>query len=128
MPTDRNRKPRGPRTIRHFHTKVVGVTKPNHDGTSRQRIIKGCTVGDPLWLVRLPGHPHDKNAIAVMTTGSQHIGWLNREVAEDLAPLLDHGFRVTAVISDLTGGGWLSKRSRGVNLEITKYPKEKPEA
>ncbi len=106
---------------RSFHTKVVDVTHPNPDGTSRQQIIRRCRRGEALLLVREPDNLFDSNAVKVCRETGEQIGYLYREVAEEVAPLLDAGKRVEAVISSLTGGGWFSGKSPGVNLLITKH-------
>ena len=38
--------------VRHFHTKVVGVSHENADGTDRQRVIRGCRLFDLKRLIR----------------------------------------------------------------------------
>ena len=46
--------------------------------------------GDPLELRREPDNPHDPHAIAV-DGGGQHLGFVPRELAEEIAPALDAG-------------------------------------
>jgi hypothetical protein len=48
-----------------FHCKLAGVTHDNSDGTSRDRIIRRCKIGEPLELRPDPLNPVDPNAIAV---------------------------------------------------------------
>ena len=104
---------------RSFHTKVVGVTFQNDDGSSRQRILKRCRKGEHLVLVNTP-IPEDRNAVAVRraSTGEQ-LGYLSRELAAEIAPKLRRGVRITAEIASLTGGGLIFKRTRGCNIKIT---------
>lgn len=104
-----------------FYTKVVGVTFPNDDGSSRQQILKRCRRGEYLTLVYSPV-PQDRNAVKVCraSTGEQ-IGWLSRELAAEIGPLLKKGRRFDARIASLTGGGLIFKRTRGCNIEITEY-------
>ncbi len=66
-----------------FHTKVAGVT---FEG--RQEIIAVLTSEEPLRLVREPGNVFDPQAVAVMSTHGQ-VGYLNRELAMRIAPVLD---------------------------------------
>ncbi len=55
--------------------------------------------GRPLVLRRDPGNPHDANAIAVYPTGGgAQVGWVPREIAEQLAPDLDAGRPWSAVV------------------------------
>ncbi len=104
--------------VRSFHTKVVGVTKTNADGSERQKVIAGCQVGELVLLVRENDNPHDPNAIAVYRATREQIGYMSAELAEELAPQIDRSVPVSTRISDLTGGT-LDKPSRGVNLKIS---------
>jgi hypothetical protein len=54
--------------------------------------------GRPLELRRDPANPHDANAIAVHARGGMQVGWVPRELAEELAPELDAGHEVSAVV------------------------------
>jgi HIRAN domain len=54
--------------------------------------------GRPLELRRDPDNAHDANAIAVFpASGDQQLGWVPRELAVELAPLLDAGRSWSAV-------------------------------
>ena len=55
------------------------------------------TPGDPLELRREPDNPHDPHAIAV-DGGGQHLGFVPRELAEEIAPALDAGTPWSAVV------------------------------
>lgn len=63
--------------------------------------VEQLAVGDDLSLVREYDNPADENAIAVITAGGTKVGYVAREVARVLAPLLDleEGPRVTAVLT-----------------------------
>lgn len=111
-----------------FHTKVAGVTASNANGTSRQAYIaKFCRAGMPVTFMREPDNSYDSNAVAVFITGRAliffsapvQIGYLNAELAPEIARHMDKGGHVSAVVSDVTGGSG-KKRSLGVNLEVTK--------
>lgn len=106
--------------VRSFHTKVVGVTKKNEDGSKRQEVIAGCKVGELVLLIRESENPYDSNAIAVYHSSRKQIGFIAADLAEQLAPDLDSGQTISARISDLTGGT-PEKPSRGVNLEIAVF-------
>jgi len=101
-----------------FRTRVVGVSHRNDNGSSRQEIVRGCSVGEALRLVREPENPHDPNAIRVCTRDGDQIGFLAADVAARLAPRLDAGAAAKAEIIALTGGT-RDKPTRGVNIEIT---------
>ena len=91
-------------------TKVVGVT---YEG--RQSVIATMSDFDDLDLVRNRNNERDKNAIAVFYEDDQ-IGFLCRELAEKLAPLMDEGNEVSCEVSEITGGE--NGLSYGVNIEI----------
>lgn len=63
--------------------------------------VEQLEIGNSLILVREYDNPADENAIAVFTAGRMKVGYVAREVARVLAPLLDleEGPRVTAVLS-----------------------------
>lgn len=101
-----------------FHSKIVGVTKKNEDGQKIQSLLKDmseyCCEGTPLSLEHESDNPYDKNAIKVYYE-YDHIGYISRDLAEDLAPLVDQQ-RVEAEISEITGGE--DGKSFGCNILI----------
>ena len=103
---------------RSFFTKIVGVTHRNPDGSDRQKIIGQCRVGEDLRLVREPKNRYDPNAVAVHRLNGQQLGYIGSDLAAEMADDAEEGVQFGARISDLTGGGLLSKRTRGVNLQI----------
>jgi hypothetical protein len=118
--------------VRSLRTKIRGVTKTNPDGANRQGIIrKWCRSGDALYLVREPNNPVDSNAIQVrrivcadltdrnVKLGEQ-LGYLSRELAEEIAPSMDEqGFVLMAKILNVTGAEY--GYSLGVNIEVEEY-------
>ncbi len=54
--------------------------------------------GAPLDLRRDPDNEHDRNAIAVHARGGEQLGFVPREVAEQLAPELDAGRPWSALV------------------------------
>lgn len=106
--------------LKSFFTKVAGVTHKNDDGTERQKILKNCKAGEKLRLIHEP-MSQDKSGIKVCRENGEQIGWLNSILAAEIAPRLDKGSRVDAEISEVTGGGFLSNKSRGCNIKLTKY-------
>jgi hypothetical protein len=106
--------------VKSFRTKVVGVTKKNEDGSSRQKIIKQCRKGDSLFLVRDPANKFDSNAIEVRKKDATMVGYLSGELAEDIAPIMDGGKRLAATVLDVTGGG--PGESYGLNIQVVEIP------
>jgi hypothetical protein len=52
--------------LRHFFTKVAGVSHENRNGTSRQEIISRCRQWEQLRFMREHENPVDANAVAVV--------------------------------------------------------------
>ena len=117
-----------------MHTKIVGVTHPNSDGSSRQRILKRMRREEreyeAVYLEPEPDNPYDKNAIKVLNTEGEQLGYLNSDLAEDIARRMSCGEDFSAVITNFTGDDE-DKQTIGCNIEITasqsrsrKVPKE----
>jgi len=96
-----------------FYTKAVGVT---FEG--RQSTLAILNRGERLSLAREPQNPHDPNAIALFTNEGQQVGYLKRELARHLAPLIDSGVEYEASVSDVTGQ--TPGHSLGANLFLQK--------
>lgn len=82
---------------KHLYANVAGTMYKNDDGTYRPDILSNCEEGDPLELVREPNNKHDNNAVAIHSEYGQ-IGYLYREEAMEIAPLLDAGSHGEATI------------------------------
>ena len=94
---------------------VIGVTYANADGSSRQEIIGNCRKGDELILLREPSNPYDIDAIKVCTFKKPgffsrllrrkpvllQLGYLSEYVASRIAPLMDEGVHVQAVVNEI---------------------------
>jgi single-stranded-DNA-specific exonuclease len=80
-----------------FHTKLAGVS---FEG--RQDIIAGLREGVELQLERQRENIHDPNAIAV-NYGALQLGFIKRDIAKHLAPLIDDGARYRARVENITG-------------------------
>ncbi|MBM3182631.1 MAG: hypothetical protein FJZ83_01205 [Chloroflexi bacterium] len=89
--------------FQEIFTKVVGTNYPNDDGSSRQKILAKAKEGDTVILIHHP-IPQDMNAIRVCRENGEQIGHLRRGMAEEIAPLLDNGIKITASIAHITGG------------------------
>ena len=74
---------------------VAGIAGARH----REEALAAATLapGDRLELRREPDNPHDANAIAVHG-GGRHLGFVPRELAEEIAPALDAGASWSAVV------------------------------
>lgn len=105
-----------PQPIRHFFTKVVGVTHRNDDGTKRQKIIKRCRRREPVQLIHDVQNQYDPNAIMVCRVAGKQLGFLNAELAETVVQSAAKEQRYSAFVAAVTGGGW--GQSYGMNLLI----------
>lgn len=110
-------------------TKVAGVSHDNEDESSRQYAIrKFCKAGKPIILKREPKNKYDKNAISVWVQGKNifrngefQIGYIPTVLSKELAPLMDAGEKLIAVVKEVTGGGELTY---GCNIEISEHTGE----
>lgn len=66
---------------------VVGTRYEGRD----QVIADHARVGDRVYLVREPSNPYDRNAVKVLCSNGMQIGYIPREHASYLAPVLDAG-------------------------------------
>ena len=103
-----------------LHTKIVGVTKRNDCGEKIQDILEEISdfaEGKLLELEHEEDNPYDKNAIKVFYS-NEHIGYINRELASEIAPLVDQE-QIEAEICQITGGDGLSY---GCNILLRVLP------
>jgi len=118
-------------------TKIAGTTFDNDDSEiSRQEIIRRCVrTGDLLELEREPNNISDPNAISIWIAPENdpwdeyryQIGYLNKEKAAQIAPLMDAGQEVTCEVLNKTSGsdyGNGEKKTYGVNIELKIYTQE----
>lgn len=103
--------------VKHFFTKIAGVTHRNQDGTNRQRIIERCKLLEKLILEHEEDNPVDPNAIKICRENGQQLGYLNADLAPRVVRESNEGYRFAAFISDLTGGR-REAPTRGVNLLV----------
>lgn len=102
-----------------FPTKVMGVS---FEG--RQDLVAGLLPGQELELKRQPENPHDTNAVAVFF-GILHLGFLRKQIAKHLAPLIDGGIRYRARIEHITGGR--DGKNFGVNIRVEREFRSAPD-
>lgn len=95
-------------------TKVVGVSHLNIDGTSRQSIIaEEVNEDDLLQLEAEPTNIYDPNAVKVITQKGHQIGYLSKEVAEQIHHAINNDISIRTKVS------WVSEREiKGVGLRI----------
>jgi len=67
-----------------IETNVAGVT---FEG--RQDVIKNLKLGQTIKLIREHNNRYDNNAIKITTIDNKSIGYINRKLAEQIAPIID---------------------------------------
>ncbi|MBD5129237.1 MAG: hypothetical protein HDT43_04870 [Ruminococcaceae bacterium] len=106
--------------LRRMEVKAVGVTRGNRQ-TLLERLMRYSADDITVTLRREQGNTHDSNAIqivaAVRNKGAAVIGYINRELAAALAPLLDKGAVIASSFKAITGGG-APYMNYGFNLEL----------
>ena len=88
-----------------FSTRVVGF------GYRKDRFVRPgidtdsltLAVDDPVFVVREPQNTHDSNAISLLWKNGEKLGYLRRNIAKQVAPLMDQGCLYTASISAVLG-------------------------
>ncbi len=100
-----------------FMTKVMGVT---FEG--RQAVVASLCAGQELAIARQPQNPVDSNAIALLTAAGAQVGFLRKEIAAAIAPVIDGGVRYQAFVCEVTGGG--DGQSYGANIEVKREESE----
>ena len=109
-------------TVKHnaIYTKVSGLTFANRQEALKRLLMyprEAVTV--TVALIREYWNIHDKNAVAIQVTvkgkGSYILGYLNRQKASLIAPLLDKGITLSAYLKDITGQ---RHNTYGANLEL----------
>lgn len=94
--------------LRRMEVKAAGVTHGNRQ-TLLERLTRYSADDITVTLRREQNNAHDRNAIqivaAVRNKGSAVIGYINRELAAALAPLLDKGAEIASRFKAIGGGG-----------------------
>lgn len=100
---------------RSFFTKAMGVSFG-----ARQTVVAGLSAGEVLAVVHQEDNPSDENALQLVTSSGQCVGYLRRQISAAIAPLVDGGVMYTARVRQVTGGASEEGRSLGVNVEVTR--------
>lgn len=95
---------------------LSGESRPNDDGSSRQRELARCRPAEPVKLERQPDNPHDTNAIFVRSVRGVGIGFIARDYNDWIAERIDKGHPVSACIKSLHAAG--SKQLIGCVLNV----------
>ena len=85
-----------------FAIALVGVIFNNEDGKNRQQVIADLKIGSEVILIREYDNIHDPDAVAVVNTNDDKIGYL--PAGDRLADHLDMGGETKAHVLKRTGG------------------------
>ena len=97
-----------------INTRAVGVSFGN-----RQQLIAKLEVGEEIILRREPLNAFDPNAIRLERKNGTQFGFINKYLAEELAPIFDaYGTPIKGVVSKLIGG-FSPGYHRGVCISFT---------
>ena len=102
--------------IRDFHTKVVGVTFGNPDGSSRQAYISNLKPNQDLVLRPVPTAQYP-DAIGVFTLDGKQLGHVNADLAAELKYKYPLNF-MQVTVSNVTGG---NGKNYGCNIHVIIY-------
>lgn len=102
--------------VRDFHTKIVGVTYGNSDGSSRQEYIKKLKPGDELVFRPVPTSEYP-DAVGVFTLKGEQLGHLNADLAAELKNKYPTNY-MQATVANVTGG---NDMNYGCNVHIVVY-------
>ena len=102
-----------------IYTKLAGVTFANRQ-EALKRLLLYPREAVQINLVREYNNVYDVNAVAIIVTvkdkGSYILGYLNRQKASLIAPLLDKGITLGAYLKDITGGDGV--KNYGANIQL----------
>ncbi len=71
----------------------------------RREVVSFLTSSEQVVFKREPEHPHDPNAIAIHTQDGRSIGYIPRDEARRIAPLMDQGIVFVGYVVALSGSG-----------------------
>ena len=106
-------------------TTVMTIANRLHytQGMSRSQALKTAWQMVKISLVRDLDNEADPNAVAIVVEvigkGSYQLGYLKKEHAQVIAPLLDKGVKVTARLENITGGPVANRfKNFGANISF----------
>ena len=83
----------------------TGERFANSDGSSRQDELGRCRPGEAIRLEREPDNPRDPMAVALYSSRGVQVGYLGREQAKWLAPLIDGGHSLSVIVDRIAPKG-----------------------
>lgn len=96
-----------------IHTKIVGVTCDNDDGTNRQELLEDLMSDDYLNVVETDFN--DKPAYEFRNIYDNVVGYLNKQLASDINEVYGPGVYLNVKDFEITGGG---EKNYGCNVTL----------
>lgn len=90
-------------TAGDFCLRVVGVTYPNSDGSSRQTEISRCVAGERIELWRERSNPFDPSAVAVISARDVQVGYIGADRCGWIGSKIDRGLPIHVVVDRIVG-------------------------
>jgi hypothetical protein len=83
-----------------FHTEAI-VRGTQFRPIEAKAFVNSVEEGTILTLLREPSNPHDSNAIMILSPDPDaiHIGYVAKEIAVDVAPVMDEGRKLQARVN-----------------------------
>lgn len=104
--------------------RLEGTDGLNPDGTSRQDLLRGCVVGEPLRLELQAATRDAPEQVAVYLEEGGPVGWLSESAGAGVAACLRKGRRAEAAVADVSGRiglPWGRTLTVKVTLEISPH-------
>lgn len=96
---------------------IVGESRDNSDGSSRQLEIERCKPGELVLIHPEPDNRYDRNALKVISKRRVQIGYIGRDDNEWIGEHLRKDATIQAIILRVNGGT-ATKPSLGVVLAL----------
>jgi hypothetical protein len=112
--------------VREFGNTIAGVSFDNHDGRSRQQIIRREVKPGMSLVLRLElNNRVDPGAIAALTPGGEQLGYLHADLADQVHRWIECGYGVSAQVVSTGRAGGYESLPIGVGFRITVRGHEK---
>lgn len=110
----------------HFTNSTINVVGIYYTGIyNNPELVKKICIGENVKLKREPANTHDKNAVSVCLFDSEtHIGYIPRNLATRLAPVLDRGSDYKCNVAEIRG----NRSQPQIIISLTTYPISPPES
>lgn len=85
--------------IRHFRIPLAGESYKNDDGSSRQKRIRQCSIGEELIMEPEPDNEYDPNALKVARANGRQIGYIPMQYSSEFSSKIANGWPITLYVA-----------------------------